>query len=133
VLPAMIRRFNEAVRSRATSVTNSGTGTVRREFLHVDDLAAACLHLLETYDGDLQVNVGTGSDVTLRELSSIVARAVGYGGEVLWDTSMPDGTPRKLLDVSVIESTGWKPTITLEDGIASTVGWYREHIADARA
>jgi len=77
-------------------------------------------------------NVGTGSDVTLRELSSIVARAVGYGGEVLWDTSMPDGTPRKLLDVSVIESTGWKPMITLEDGIASTVGWYREHIADAR-
>lgn len=133
VLPAMIRRFDEAVRSRATSVTNWGTGTVRREFLHVDDLAAACLHLLETYDGDLQVNVGTGPDVTLRELSSIVARAVGYGGEVLWDTSMPDGTPRKLLDVSVIESTGWKPTITLEDGIASTVGWYREHIADARA
>jgi len=133
VLPAMIRRFDEAVRSRATSVTNWGTGTVRREFLHVDDLAAACLHLLETYDGDLHVNVGTGSDVTLRELSSIVARAVGYGGEVLWDTSMPDGTPRKLLDVSVIESTGWRPTITLEDGIASTVGWYREHIADARA
>jgi len=105
----MIRRFDEAVRSRATSVTNWGTGTVRREFLHVDDLAAACLHLLETYDGDLHVNVGTGSDVTLRELSSIVARAVGYGGEVLWDTSMPDGTPRKLLDVSVIESMAGNP------------------------
>jgi len=132
VLPAMIRRFDEAVQLQATSVTNWGTGTVRREFLHVDDLAAACLHLLETYDGDRQVNVGTGSDVTLRELSSIIARAVGYGGEMLWDPSMPDGTPRKLLDVSALESTGWKPAITLEDGIADTVQWYREHIADVR-
>jgi GDP-L-fucose synthase len=100
---------------------------VRREFLHVDDLASACLHLLENHDGDLHINVGSGSDLTLQELSSLVAEAVGYDGEVLWDSSKPDGTPQKLLDVSLIERTGWKPTIPLEDGIARTVAWYRSH------
>jgi len=127
VLPAMIRRFEEAVRTQATSVTHWGTGKVRREFLHVDDLASACLHLLETYDGDVHVNVGSGTDVTLRELSSMVADAVGYQGEVSWDGSKPDGTPRKLLDVSALAGTGWRPQIPLADGIASTVTWYRDH------
>ncbi len=132
VLPAMIQRFDEAMRSDAKSVTNWGTGTVRREFLHVDDLASACLHLLETYDGGLQVNVGAGYDVTLLELSQMTAEALGYDGEILWDSSMPDGTPRKLLDVSLIMSSGWKPTISLADGIASTVEWYRANRAGAR-
>jgi GDP-L-fucose synthase len=132
VLPAMIRRYDEGVRSGATCVTNWGTGDVRREFLHVDDLASACLHMLENYDGDLHVNVGTGSDLTLKDLSNVIARTVGYEGEVQWDTSKPDGTPRKLLDVSVLESLGWRPTIALEDGIATTLQWYRTHGAEIR-
>lgn len=132
VLPAMIRRFDEAVQSGAASVTNWGTGTVRREFLHVDDLAAACLHLLENYDGDLHVNVGTGSDVTLSDLSDLVARATGYEGDVWWDAAMPDGTPRKLLDVSIMRNAGWTAQISLERGVFRTVEWYRKYRTDAR-
>jgi GDP-L-fucose synthase len=127
VLPALIRRYDEAVSSGVDVVTNWGTGSPRREFLHVDDMAAACLHLLEHYDGPEQVNVGTGSDVTIKELASIVAHAVGYTGEMEWDTAKPDGTPQKLLDVSKLADAGWTASISLEDGVRNTVSWYREH------
>lgn len=133
VLPALIRRYDEAANSGVPSVTNWGTGSPRREFLHVDDMAAACLHLLEHFDGDDQVNVGTGVDVTIRELASIVARAVGFEGEIHWDDSKPDGTPRKLLDVSKLAQAGWSASIGLEEGVRETVDWYRNNIASIRA
>jgi GDP-L-fucose synthase len=129
VLPAMIRRFHEAKASGAGGVVVWGTGIPRREFLHVDDLARACLFLLENYDAPEPINVGVGEDVAIRELAQIVARVVGYDGAVNWDASKPDGTPRKLLDVSKLASLGWKPQITLEDGIAATYRWFLEHEA----
>jgi len=132
VLPALIRRYDEAVRSREDVITNWGTGTPRREFLHVDDMASACLHLLENYDGPSQVNVGTGTDVTIRELASLVASAVGYSGQILWDATKPDGTPRKLLDVSKLSGSGWSPKIGLEEGIRSTVEWFRANSLSIR-
>jgi GDP-L-fucose synthase len=132
VLPALIRRFHEAKESGAPSVTCWGTGSPMREFLHVDDLAAACLFLVEHYDSDTTINVGTGSDVSLKELSELVASIVGYPGEILWDTSKPDGTPRKLLDVSRLTSLGWTASIPLADGLRSTYDWYVEHRADLR-
>lgn len=132
VLPALIRRYEEARLSGAPSVTNWGTGTPRREFLHVDDMAAACLHLLENYDGPEQVNVGTGEDSTIATIAAAVAEAVGYEGETLWDTTKPDGTPQKLLDVSKLADAGWTSSIGLGDGIRSTVEWYREHIGSVR-
>ncbi|MEV8131328.1 GDP-L-fucose synthase [Pseudarthrobacter oxydans] len=132
VLPALIRRYDEARRSGSPSVTNWGTGTPRREFLHVDDMAEACLHLLENYDGASQVNVGTGSDVTIRELASTVASAVGYEGSIEWDTSKPDGTPRKLLDVSLLANAGWRSKIGLREGIRGTVDWYRANVESVR-
>jgi len=124
VLPALIRRFVEAVESGAESVTLWGTGTPRREFLHVDDLARACLVLLERYDDSMPINVGVGDDLPITELASLVAEATGYTGGIEWDTSKPDGTPRKLLDVSRIESLGWKAEVPIEDGIRATVDWY---------
>lgn len=132
VLPALIRRYDEAAKTGTNSVTNWGTGSPRREFLHVDDMASACLHLLENYDGPSQVNVGTGSDVSIRELASIVADAVNFQGSIEWDSTKPDGTPRKLLDVSKLEEAGWKSSIGLEEGIRSTVEWYRENISSLR-
>jgi GDP-L-fucose synthase len=126
VLPALIRRYDEARAAGARSVTNWGSGTPRRELLHVDDLADACLHLLEHYDGDVLVNVGTGRDATIAEIAGMVAAEVGYDGETLWDTTKPDGTPRKLLDVSMLHSLGWKEKIGLAEGIGRTVRWYRE-------
>lgn len=125
VLPALIRRYEQAVREGVTTVTNWGTGTPRREFLHVDDMASACLHLLENYNGMQQVNVGTGRDSTIAEIATMVAEAVGYTGETDWDTTKPDGTPQKLLDVSMLRDTGWSPRIGLRAGISSTVEWYR--------
>lgn len=125
VLPALIRRYDDAVREGRHSVTNWGTGMPRREFLHVDDLAEACLHLLENYDGGAQVNVGTGTDVTVKELAESIAEAVGYIGSVDWDNTKPDGTPQKLLDVSKMKQSGWLPRIDLANGIRSTVEWYR--------
>ena len=125
VLPAMIRRYDQARASGAGTVTNWGTGSPRREFLHVDDMADACLHLLEHYDGPEQVNVGTGQDATIREIANIVADVVGYKGETQWDNSKPDGTPQKLLDVSKLAEIGWSARIGLEEGIESTVTWYR--------
>lgn len=133
VLPALIRRYDEAVRTGMTTVTNWGTGSPRREFLHVDDMASACLHLLENYDGDLQVNIGTGQDCTIAEIASIVAETVGYTGETRWDTTKPDGTPQKLLDVSLLRETGWSPRIGLREGISSTVDWYRKNLQHLRA
>lgn len=132
VLPALIRRYDEAARKGLTTVTNWGTGSPRREFLHVDDMASACLHLLENYDGSSQVNVGTGCDVTIKELAHMVAEAVGYGGEIEWDVSKPDGTPRKLLDVSKLAQSGWTSSIGLTSGIRSTVEWYRNNMANVR-
>jgi GDP-L-fucose synthase len=127
VLPGLIRRYDEAVKSGKNSVTNWGTGSPRREFLHVDDMAAACLHLLEHYDGPDQVNVGTGRDLTIKEIASIVSDAVGFVGETDWDTSKPDGSPQKLLDVSKLGQSGWTSQIGLQEGLRSTVQWYREH------
>jgi GDP-L-fucose synthase len=127
VLPALIRRYEEARRQRAPRVTNWGSGSPRREFLHVDDLADACLHLLEHYDDGVQVNVGTGQDATIREIAGFVAEAVGYHGETVWDTSKPDGTPRKLLDVTRLHDLGWTARTPLRDGIAATVEWFRGH------
>ncbi|TLM84541.1 GDP-L-fucose synthase [Pseudarthrobacter sp. NamE2] len=132
VLPALIRRYDEAAKVGANVVTNWGTGSPRREFLHVDDMASACLYLLEHYDGTSQVNVGTGKDITIRELASIVASAVGYEGEIEWDSSKPDGTPRKLLDVSKLNNAGWSASIGLEEGIMDTVEWYRQHSLSIR-
>ncbi|MDP4689317.1 MAG: GDP-L-fucose synthase [Candidatus Nanopelagicales bacterium] len=125
VLPALIRRFHEASLAGAPSVTLWGTGSPRREFLHVDDLAAACLRLLDVYDEDEHINVGVGDDVTIAELAALVADVVGYSGEVEWDAAKPDGTPRKLLDVSRISALGWEPQIGLAEGIGSTYETYR--------
>ncbi|KRE33920.1 GDP-fucose synthetase [Mycobacterium sp. Soil538] len=132
VLPALIRRYDEAVAAAATSVTNWGTGNPRREFLHADDMADACLHLLEHYDGSQQVNVGSGTDVTIREIAETIASVVGYDGETLWDTTKPDGTPQKLLDISKLAKAGWTSTIDLREGLEQTVAWYREHVSDLR-
>ncbi|WP_426763934.1 GDP-L-fucose synthase family protein [Pseudarthrobacter sp. 1G09] len=133
VLPALIRRYDEAARSGTQIVTNWGTGSPRREFLHVDDMASACLHLLENYDGASQVNVGTGTDVTIRELATIVAKAVGYQGDMEWDASKPDGTPRKLLDVSRLAEAGWSSSIGLQEGVQNTVAWYRNNLQAIRS
>lgn len=133
VLPALIRRYDHATQAGDLRVTNWGTGTPKREFLHVDDMADACLHLLEKYDGSSHVNVGTGTDISIKEVASIVAAAVGYAGVIEWDATKPDGTPRKLLDVSKLNSTGWRASIRLEDGIRSTVDWYRANIATVRS
>ncbi len=132
VLPALIRRYDEAAASGARTVTNWGTGTPRREFLHADDMADACLHLLEHYDGPSQVNVGTGSDVTIREIAETIARVTGYDGGTEWDTSKPDGTPQKLLDVSLLADAGWTAKISLEEGMERTVAWYRDHVQNLR-
>jgi GDP-L-fucose synthase len=132
VLPALIRRYDEAVRSGASHVTNWGTGLPRREFLHVDDMALACLHLLENYDGPEQVNVGTGTDVSIQEIAATIAGVVGFMGETEWDITKPDGTPQKLLDVSKLAQAGWVSKISLEDGIKSTVEWYHQHVDSIR-
>ena len=132
VLPALIRRYDKAAEAGAPTVTNWGTGTPRREFLHSDDMADACLHLLEHYDAPTQVNVGTGSDVTIAEIASTIASVVGYTGETEWDTSKPDGTPQKLLDVSKLAEAGWTSKISLEEGLERTVAWYRDHAGSLR-
>lgn len=132
VLPALIRRFHEATEGGASEVVLWGTGTPRREFLHVDDLAEAALFLLEHYDDGQTINVGVGEDLTIRELAEIVADVVGFNGELLQDTSKPDGTPRKLLDVSRINALGWRARTPLRDGIKSTYEWYRQNLSTAR-
>ena len=124
VLPAFIRRFHEAKRDGAAKVTVWGTGSPRREFLHVDDLADACLMLIDAYDSAETINIGWGDDLPIKELAETVASVVGFDGQIEWDTSKPDGMPRKLLDTSRINALGWRPTITLRDGVASTYDWY---------
>lgn len=131
VLPALIRRFHEAKESGASEVVLWGTGTPRREFLHVDDLARACELLLARYDDPLPINVGVGSDVTIAELAELVAKVVGFSGEIRFDPSKPDGTPRKLLDVRRISALGFQPRIGLEEGIRATYAWYREQLGAA--
>jgi len=129
VLPGLIRRFHEAKTSGAPVVTVWGTGTPRREFLHVDDLARACLFLLEHYDAPEPINVGIGSDLSIRELAEMVAEVVGYAGTLEFDASKPDGTPRKLLDVSKLHDLGWREEIGLREGLEQTYAWYLEQLA----
>jgi GDP-L-fucose synthase len=119
VIPALIRRFHEATQRGDSSVTIWGTGTPRREFLHVDDLATACFHLISLDNPPDWVNVGTGSDLTILELAQLVAETTGFQGEILTDPTKPDGTPRKLLDISKIQSTGWSPQVQLREGLAA--------------
>jgi GDP-L-fucose synthase len=132
VLPALIRRFHEAKVRGDESVTVWGTGTPRREFLHVDDLADAVLYLLRSYESEAIVNIGWGEDVTIRELAELVMSAIGYRGRLIFDANKPDGTPRKLLDVSRLTALGWQAKITLKSGIEHTYAWFKEHSADAR-
>jgi GDP-L-fucose synthase len=124
VLPAMIRKFHEAKVKKSSTVELWGSGKPRREFLHVDDLASAILHLLENYDEIEHINVGTGEDLEIRELASLIASVVGFKGEITWDISKPDGTFRKVLDISKLNKTGWKPEYSLLSGIQSTYDWY---------
>jgi len=124
VLPALIRKFHEAKVSGAAEVEVWGTGTPRREFLHVDDLADACLFLMRSYSDERPVNVGWGVDVSIAELAELVAKATGYAGALRFNTSMPDGTPRKLLDVSKLSGLGWTAGIPLEEGLANTYQWF---------
>ena len=133
VLPAMIRRFHDAKTSGSPAVSLWGTGTPRREFLHVDDLANAACFLMENYNEPELINVGVGEDITIAELAELVARVVGYNGRIAFDSSHPDGTPRKLLDVSRIRALGWRARIPLEQGIASTYEWYMTHTAGKSA
>ncbi|MGK5629107.1 GDP-L-fucose synthase family protein [Streptomyces sp. URMC 123] len=129
VLPALVRRFHEAKRDGAPEVVLWGSGAPRREFLHVDDLAAACATLLAAYDGDEPVNVGCGEDLTIRELAEAVRDVVGYRGGIAWDTSKPDGTPRKLLDISRMTALGWRPRIPLRQGIADVYAQWAGAVA----
>jgi GDP-L-fucose synthase len=125
VLPALIRKFHDAKTSGADSVTLWGTGTPKREFLHSDDLGRACLFLLDNYDADVAINIGVGEDISIKELAEQIQKVVGFQGSIEWDSSKPDGTPRKLLDISKIKALGWEPKISLEDGIQSTYRWFQ--------
>ncbi len=125
VLPALLRKAHEAKTRKDKKLIVWGTGKPRREFLHVDDLASACLLLLEKYDSPEIINVGCGEDVSIRELAELICDVVGFNGELAWDTTKPDGTPRKLLDVTKLRALGWKPAITLRNGVASTYEWFR--------
>ncbi len=124
VLAALLRKAHEAKTRNDQKLVVWGTGKPRREFLHVDDLASACLLLLEKYDSPEIINVGCGEDVSISELAELICDVVGFDGELAWDTAKPDGTPRKLLDISKLHALGWKPTITLHDGIAQTYQWF---------
>jgi GDP-L-fucose synthase len=127
VLPALIRRFHEAKTANSPNVTIWGTGSPLREFLHVDDMAEATIHLMQHYSGHEHVNVGVGEDLSILALAKLVAEIVGYRGTINTDSSKPDGTPRKLLDVSKLNSLGWRASIGLREGIADTYRWYLEH------
>jgi len=132
VLPAFIRKVHEAKQAGAKSITVWGTGTPRREFLHTTDLAEACLFLLEHYDEPDLINIGCGEDVTIRELAETVCDVLGFDGTLEFDASKPDGTPRKLLDISKIKALGWSPRIPLREGIADAYRWFRKNYRDAR-
>ncbi len=132
VMPAMIRKFHDAKMNNVPSVELWGTGTPLREFLYVDDMADACVFLLEHYDGEQHVNIGTGKEVTIRELADTVRRVVGYQGEIVWNPDMPDGTPRKLTDVTKLHNLGWTHKVELEEGVQLAYDWFRENVKDAR-
>jgi GDP-L-fucose synthase len=127
VLAALMRKAHEAKQTGASEIMVWGSGNPRREFLHVDDLAAACLFLLQHYDQPEIINVGTGKDLTVRELAELICEIIGFKGGLSWDRTKPDGTPRKVLDISKIESLGWKPAIRLREGIAQTYEWFKTH------
>ena len=127
VLPALIRKFHDASKANAETVILWGTGSPLREFMHSDDLASACLFLLNEYDSDLPINVGTGEDISIQALAQLIRDIVGFQGGIEWDLTKPDGTPRKLLDSSRIQALGWRPSISLQEGLSSTYAWYREH------
>lgn len=133
VLPGLLRKFHEAKMRAAVEVDVWGTGTPRREFLHVDDLADACLYLMNHYDDDRIVNVGWGTDITIGELAELIARTVGFSGRLIFDPSLPDGTPRKLLDTRRLASLGWTPKIGLEEGLRSTYQWFLDNVDGVRA
>jgi GDP-L-fucose synthase len=132
VIPALLRRFHDAHQAGSESVIVWGTGKPRREFLHVDDLADACLHLMEVYDSPEIINVGTGEDISIRDLAAMIKEIVGYEGRIVFDPTKPDGTPRKLLDVKRLSETGWRPKIGLHDGISQTYSWFLDHAEEAR-
>jgi GDP-L-fucose synthase len=131
VLPALIRKFHEARQSAADSVEIWGSGSPRREFLYVDDLASAVVFLAKNYDGGEIVNIGSGEDIRIRDLAALIAGQIGYEGKLCFDTSKPDGTPRKLLDISRLRSLGWEPSWSLADGIAATYEWFTRNNAAA--
>lgn len=132
VMPAMIRKFHEAKQSLAPAVELWGTGTPLREFLYVDDMADACVFLLEHYSGEQHVNIGTGKEVTIKQLAETVKNVVGYQGHIIWNSAMPDGTPRKLTDVSKIHDLGWQHKVELDEGIRLAYDWFRENVDTAR-
>lgn len=132
VLPALLRKFHDAKLNNHTNVTLWGDGSPYREFLHVDDVATATLLCMENYDDSEIINIGVGEDIQIRELSSMVSEIVGYGGNILWDESKPNGTPRKLLDNSKILNLGWKPEITLEEGINETYSWFVNNLENIK-
>lgn len=132
VMPAMIRKFHEAKANKAPQVELWGTGTPLREFLYVDDMADACVFLLENYSGEQHVNIGTGKEVTIKELAETVKRIVGYEGEIYWNKDMPDGTPRKLTDVTKLHGLGWTHKVELEEGVKLAYEWFRDHIESAK-
>ena len=129
VLPAMIRKFDDAKKSNSKEVTLWGTGNPKREFLYVDDLANACLFLMNNYDSSEIINIGTGEDLSIIELANIVKEIIGYKGGIVWDSSKPDGTPRKLLDVSKIQALGWKHSVNLKEGIKRSYEWYKANLS----
>ncbi len=132
VMPAMIRKFHEAKVSGSPAVTLWGTGTPLREFLYVDDMADACVFLLEHYSGEQHVNIGTGKEITIRELAETVKKTVGYAGEIVWDQTMPDGTPRKLTDVKKLHELGWTHKVELAEGVQLAYDWFKENVQEAR-
>lgn len=132
VMPAMIRKFHEAKVNKAPSVELWGTGSPLREFLYVDDMADACVFLLENYDGEQHVNIGTGKEVTIKELAETVKKTVGYEGEIIWNKDMPDGTPRKLTDVTKLHELGFFHKVDLEEGVEKAYQWFKDNVASAR-
>lgn len=133
VLPSLMRKFHLAASQDLPSVTLWGTGSPSREFMHCDDLADACAFLLENYSGEEIVNVGCGEEIRIREAAEVLREVTGFQGDIVWDTSMPDGNPRRLLDVQRLHSMGWRAKIPFRDGVAATYQWYRQHVAEARS
>ena len=132
VMPAMIRKFHEAKVKNAPTVELWGTGTPLREFLYVDDMADACVFLLENYDGEQHVNIGTGKEVTIKQLAETVKKVVGYEGEIVWNKDMPDGTPRKLTNVDKLHGLGWMHKVDLEEGVELAYQWFKDNVESAR-